>query len=105
MVTPSETHTGELAELAEAISVALTIIFKSLWDLLEQCGTANMAQVFKSWGRVRGARVQGMWLWCLEQIIKQISPKHLKDNKVIENQQSWSYQEESHQANLISVFD
>ena len=60
MVTPNETHTGELAELAEAISVPLTIIFKSLWDVLEKCRMANMAHVFKRWGRVHGARTQGM---------------------------------------------
>jgi len=96
-------HTGELTELAEAISDSLTIVFNC--DISEKHRKANMAHVFKRRGRVWGNTAQGMKLWCLEQIIKQTPPKHLKSNTMTETQQLWSHQGESCQINLISVFD
>lgn len=40
MVTPNKTHAGKLADLAEAICVSLSIVFKRLWDALEKCKVA-----------------------------------------------------------------
>lgn len=36
MVTPNEIHTGKLADLAGAIWVSLSVVFKRLWDALEE---------------------------------------------------------------------
>lgn len=46
MVTPNETHSREVAELAEAISVSLTIIFKSLWDVSDLSVERQMQHMF-----------------------------------------------------------
>lgn len=49
MVTPNETHTGKLVNLAEAICASLLIGFKRLWGALEK-GKVAMWHTFLEGG-------------------------------------------------------